>query len=145
MPMIEIFCDGSCVNGKGGWGAVLRYGEYEKNFSGSIPGETTSQRAELIAFIEAFGKLKKREGHEIHVHTDSQYLQKGISEWSKKWRINGWKKANGKPVLNKDLWKEVIMCNDAAEVRWHWIRGHSGHPQNEIADKLALRAALKGE
>jgi len=140
MPVIEIFCDGSCVSGSGGWGAVLRFGNRKKEFSGRIPIETTSQRAELIAFIEAFNQIKDRT-YEIHVYTDSQYLQKGISEWSYRWLRNGWKTSNKKPVENQDLWKEILMISKGCDIHWHWVRGHAGHPEQERADTLALKEA----
>lgn len=142
MPVIEVFCDGSCVNGNGGWGAVLRFGKREKEFSGRIPVETNSNRAELIAFIEAFNVIKDR-SHEIHIYTDSQYLQKGVSEWSHRWLRNGWKTAHKKPVENQDLWKEILMISTGCDIHWHWVRGHAGHPEQERADKLALKEARK--
>jgi ribonuclease HI len=142
MPVIEIFCDGSCVNGNGGWGAVLRFGTRKKEFSGRIPVPTTSQRAELIAFIEAFNQIKDR-SHGIHVYTDSQYLQKGMSEWIAEWAKRDWRASNKKPVKNQDLWKEILMISNGCNISWHWVRGHAGHPEQERADKLALREARK--
>jgi ribonuclease HI len=136
--MIEIFTDGACSGnpGPGGWGAILRSGDTEKELFG---GEllTTNNRMEMMAVIEALRALKKPVA--ARVHTDSQYVQKGISEWIHGWKRRGWKTAAKEPVKNEDLWRELDRLAAAHEIKWIWVKGHAGHPENERADALARR------
>ncbi|MGI9489151.1 MAG: ribonuclease HI [Geminicoccaceae bacterium] len=139
---VEIYSDGAYSHSRsvGGWAAVLRFNQHVKEISGQVIDETTSNRMELQAVIEALKALKKP--CMVAVYTDSQYVQKGISEWIKKWKRNGWRTAAKKPVINQDLWQELDQLRAAqTEVIWNWVRGHSGHPQNERADFLANREA----
>ncbi len=133
---IEIFTDGACKGnpGRGGWGALLRFGTQEKELFG---GEalTTNNRMELTAVIRALEALNKR--CKVRVHTDSQYVQKGISEWMCGWKKRGWKTADKKPVKNVDLWLELDQLASQHDIEWLWVRGHSGHKGNEHADRLA--------
>ena len=136
--MIDIFTDGACSGnpGPGGWGAILRKGVSEKELFG---GETltTNNRMEMTAVIEALRALKQQ----VHarVHTDSQYVQKGISEWIHGWKRRGWKTANKEPVKNEDLWRELDRLAAQHTIEWIWVKGHAGHPENERADELARR------
>ncbi len=136
MKTVELFSDGACKGnpGPGGWGVLLRYGEHEKSLSGG-EDNTTNNRMELTAVIKGLAELK--ESCEVSVTTDSQYVRKGITEWIAKWKQNGWRTSAKKPVKNSDLWKQ--LDNEAArhQMTWHWIKGHSGHRENEIADELA--------
>jgi len=137
---VEIFTDGACRGnpGPGGWGALLRKGEHERELSGS-EGETTNNRMELLAVIRALEALDRP--CEVTVVTDSQYVQKGISEWLPGWKRKGWKTAAGKPVKNKDLWQALDAAAGRHErVKWEWVRGHNGHAENERADALANQA-----
>ena len=133
---VEIFTDGACKGnpGRGGWGALLRFGTQEKELFG---GEalTTNNRMELTAVIRALEALNKR--CKVRVHTDSQYVQKGISEWMSGWKKRGWKTADKKPVKNVDLWLELDQLATQHDIEWLWVRGHSGHEGNEHADRLA--------
>ena len=136
--MIEIFTDGACSGnpGPGGWGAILRSGDTEKElFGGEIL--TTNNRMEMTAVIEALRALKKPVA--ARVHTDSQYVQKGISEWIHGWKRRGWKTAGKEPVKNEDLWRELDSLAARHDIEWIWVRGHAGHPENERADALARR------
>ena len=139
--IVEIFTDGACSGnpGPGGWGAVLRYKGHEKELSGG-ESQTTNNRMELTAAIVALESLTR--GVEARLYTDSQYLRDGITGWIHKWKANGWKTAGKKPVKNVDLWKRLEDALARHEVEWHWIRGHSGHAENERADALA-RAAIE--
>ena len=139
-PLVEIFTDGACSGnpGPGGWGAVLRYGEVEKELSGS-EAATTNNRMELMAAIRALQALKRPS--RVALTTDSSYVRDGITKWIAKWRRNGWRTAERAPVKNADLWQELETAAAAHEVTWHWVRGHAGHPENERADRLA-RAAI---
>lgn len=139
MTKVEIYTDGACRGnpGPGGWGALLRYGDHEKELSGSEP-RTTNNRMELMAAIQALEHLKRP--CRVDLTTDSQYVQKGISEWLAGWKRKGWKTAARKPVKNADLWQRLDAAVQRHEVRWHWVRGHSGHPENERADQLANQA-----
>lgn len=141
-PHIEIHTDGACSGnpGPGGWGALLRYGETEKELSG---GEklTTNNRMELLAAIEAIESLNKP--CRIDLYTDSQYVQKGISEWLPNWLKRGWKNAKGEPVKNQDLWQRLNTATKSHQIEWHWVKGHSGHPENERVDNLARLATDK--
>ena len=136
--MIEIYTDGACSGnpGPGGWGAILRSGETERELFGGEP-QTTNNRMEMTAVIEALRPLKKPVA--AKVHTDSQYVQKGISEWIHGWKRRGWKTAGKDPVKNEDLWRELDSLAAQHEIEWIWVRGHAGHPENERADALARR------
>jgi len=139
MDRIEIFTDGACRGnpGPGGWGALLRHKDREKEMYGAEP-ETTNNRMELMATIRALEALKKP--CEVDLTTDSQYVRKGITEWISNWKKNGWKTANRQPVKNADLWQRLDAIVHKHKIRWHWVRGHTGHPENERADQLANRA-----
>ena len=141
MKQVEIYTDGACKGnpGPGGWGAVLRMGGHEKELSGGAPA-TTNNRMELTAVIEALRALSSP--CEVALHTDSRYVIDGITKWIFGWQKNGWKNAAKKPVLNIDLWLALIEAKRNHKVSWHWVKGHSGHPENERADKLASDAAL---
>ncbi|MCF8199199.1 MAG: ribonuclease HI [Sulfuritalea sp.] len=136
--MIDIFTDGACSGnpGPGGWGAILRKGETEKELFG---GEalTTNNRMEMMAVIEALRALKGPT--QARVHTDSQYVQKGISEWIHGWKRRGWKTSNKEPVKNEDLWRELDHLAAQHSIEWIWVKGHAGHVENERADVLARR------
>jgi ribonuclease HI len=136
MKKVEIFSDGACKGnpGPGGWGALLRYGDTEKPLCGGEKN-TTNNRMELMAAIEGLRSLK--ETCEVELTTDSQYVRKGITQWIKKWKKNGWKTAAKKPVKNADLWQQLDDEVTRHTVNWHWVKGHSGHRENEIADELA--------
>jgi ribonuclease HI len=135
---VEIYSDGACRGnpGPGGWGVVLRYGEAEKELWGGET-ETTNNRMELTAVIRGLEGLKRR--CPVRVVTDSQYVKNGITQWIHNWRRNGWKTANRKPVKNADLWQELWDQVENHDVTWEWVKGHSGHPENERADQLANR------
>jgi len=138
--VVQIYADGACKGnpGKGGWGAILRAGGSEKELFGGEP-QTTNNRMELTAVIRA---LESLEGpSEVEVYTDSQYVQKGISEWLPSWKRRGWRTADKKPVKNVDLWQELERAAGRHRVTWHWVKGHAGHPENERADALANRGA----
>ena len=136
--MIEIYTDGACKGnpGVGGWGAWLRCGEHEKELFGG-ERETTNNRMELLAVIRALESIKKK--LPVIIHTDSQYVQKGISEWIVNWKRRGWKTSDGKPVKNADLWKELDTLAASHQIDWRWVRGHNGDVGNERADMLANR------
>ena len=136
MKEIELFTDGACRGnpGPGGWGALLRFGDKEKTLCGG-ERHTTNNRMELMAAIEGLKALK--ETCSVSLTTDSQYVRKGITEWMKGWKKNGWKTAAKKPVKNEDLWRELDEQTARHQVSWHWVKGHSGHRENEIADQLA--------
>jgi ribonuclease HI len=135
---VRIYTDGACKGnpGPGGWGALLRFDGREKELHGGEPG-TTNNRMELTAVIRALEALKRP--CEVDLYTDSQYVQKGISEWIASWKRRGWKTADRKPVKNVDLWMELDRLAGAHRIRWHWVRGHAGHAENERADALANR------
>ena len=135
----EIYTDGACRGnpGRGGWGAVLRYKGHEKTLYGAEP-LTTNNRMELMSAIRALESLKRP--CRVRLTTDSQYVQKGITEWMANWKRNGWKTAAKKPVKNADLWQRLDTAISGHEIRWEWVRGHSGHPENELADELANKA-----
>lgn len=138
MKPVEIFTDGACKGnpGPGGWGAILRYGDKEKHLYGGEK-ETTNNRMELLAAIEALAALKR--SCPVILTTDSQYVRKGITEWIAGWRKNGWKTAAKKPVKNADLWQRLDELSALHQVDWRWVKGHSGHAENELADELANR------
>jgi ribonuclease HI len=139
MEAIDIYTDGACSGnpGPGGWGAVLKSGSHEKEIWGSEP-QTTNNRMEILAVIRALEQLKGR-GMTVKVHTDSQYVQKGISEWIYGWKARGWVTSGKTPVKNADLWRLLDEIAARHTVPWLWIRGHTGHPDNERADALARR------
>ena len=134
-----IYTDGACRGnpGPGGWGAILRYNSHEKTLYGAEP-MTTNNRMELMAAIQALESLKRP--CTVCLTTDSQYVQKGITEWMANWKKRGWKTAAKKPVKNSDLWMRLDAAVAEHEIRWEWVRGHSGHPENELADTLANQA-----
>lgn len=138
-PEVEIFTDGACRGnpGPGGWGALLRYQMKEKKIYGAEK-ETTNNRMELKAAIEALSSLKKP--CSVAITTDSEYVRKGMTEWLKNWKARDWKTSDKKPVKNKDLWQTLDELVMQHQVKWHWVKGHSGHPENEIADALANQA-----
>ena len=137
--IIDIFTDGACSGnpGPGGWGAILRWRGTEKELAGG-EAETTNNRMELMAAIKSLESLKRPV--KARVHTDSQYVKDGITQWITNWKRNGWKTAARKPVKNADLWQRLEEAANAHDVEWHWIRGHTGHPENERADALARGA-----
>ena len=146
MKQVEIHTDGACLGnpGPGGWAALLRYGATERELVGGEP-DTTNNRMELMAAIAGLEALKA--GCEVVLHTDSQYVKKGIGEWLPNWIRRGWKTADRKPVKNVDLWHRLEAATAPHRVRWHWVRGHAGHEMNERADQLAregLAAARNG-
>lgn len=139
MSSVTIYTDGACRGnpGPGGWGAVLMSGSHRKELKGAQP-ETTNNRMELTAAIEALAALKRR--CQVKLYTDSQYVRQGITEWIHQWKKRDWRTADRKPVKNVDLWQaldEQILRHD---IEWHWVRGHSGVPENERADELANEA-----
>lgn len=136
--MIDIFTDGACSGnpGPGGWGAILRMDEKEKELFGGA-AQTTNNRMEMMAVIEALKALKTTAT--ARVHTDSQYVQKGISEWIHNWKRRGWKTAAKEPVKNADLWRELDQLASQHKIEWIWVKGHAGHAENERADALARR------
>ncbi len=138
MEVVEIYTDGACSGnpGPGGWGAILRSGGHEKEIWGGEP-HTTNNRMELLAVIRALNALKRPV--DARVHTDSQYVQKGISEWIHGWKARGWKTAAKEPVKNADLWQALDDAARRHKVDWIWVRGHAGHAENERADALARR------
>lgn len=140
MKQLEIFTDGACKGnpGPGGWGAVIRYGKHEKEISGGEP-DTTNNRMELSAAIQALKTLI--EPCHVKLHTDSKYVLDGITKWIHGWQRNGWKNASKQPVRNADLWRDLIDAVARHQVEWIWVKGHSGHPENERADRLASDAA----
>lgn len=138
MEIVDIYTDGACSGnpGPGGWGALLRAGAHEREIWGGEPA-TTNNRMELLAVIRALNALKRPVL--ARVHTDSQYVQKGISEWIEGWKKRGWKTAARQPVKNVDLWQALDEARLRHEVQWLWVRGHAGHVDNERADALARR------
>ena len=139
MDKVVIFTDGACRGnpGNGGWGALLRYGDRERELYGA-EHDTTNNRMELMAAIQALEALKR--ACDVVLSTDSEYLRRGITEWLPQWKRRGWKTADKKPVKNQDLWERLERAAQPHRVQWEWVRGHSGHPENERADRLANRA-----
>ena len=137
---VEIFTDGACSGnpGPGGWGAILRFGGHERELSGAEPA-TTNNRMELMAAIAALEALKRP--CTVQLTTDSNYVRDGVTKWIHGWKRNGWRTADKKPVKNMELWQRLDAARASHEVHWHWVKGHSGHPENERADQLA-RAAI---
>lgn len=141
MTAIEIFTDGACSGnpGTGGWGVILRCGETEKELSGG-EAQTTNNRMELTAVIEALKALKRE--CEITLYTDSRYVMDGVKEWMPNWKKNGWRTTNKKSaVKNLELWQELDSLLPKHKIKWVWVKGHNGHPENERVDKLARDAA----
>ena len=137
---VEIYTDGACSGnpGPGGWGVVLRYGKHEKELFGGEPN-TTNNRMELMAAIMGLEVLTRPST--VRLTTDSQYVRKGITEWLAGWKRNNWKTAGKAPVKNVDLWQRLEKAAETHQVHWCWVKGHSGHPDNEKADELARRGA----
>jgi ribonuclease HI len=141
-PQVTIFTDGACSGnpGPGGWGAILISGDHEREICGGERA-TTNNRMELMAAIQALEALKKP--CKVELHTDSQYVRTGISEWIAGWKARGWKTAAKAPVKNDDLWKRLDAARLRHEVDWRWVKGHAGHPLNERADGLARKGMLQ--
>jgi ribonuclease HI len=140
--VVRIYADGACKGnpGPGGWGAIVRVGGADKELCGG-ERQTTNNRMELTAVIRALESLA--EPNTVEVYTDSQYVQKGISEWLPNWRRRGWRTADKKPVKNVDLWQQLERIAAVHRVSWHWVKGHAGHPENERADALANRGVAE--
>ena len=138
--VVEIFTDGACSPnpGPGGWGAILIYGGHRREIHGGDPA-TTNNRMEIMAAICGLESLTRPST--VHVHTDSVYLRKGITEWLPRWKRNGWKTRENKPVKNADLWERLDAAARGHHVQWFWVKGHAGHPDNERADELACLGA----
>ena len=136
--LINIYADGGCRGnpGPGGWGVLMQIGENSKELWGG-EANTTNNRMELTAVIRALEALKRPTA--AHIHTDSQYVQKGISQWIHNWKRNGWRTADKKPVKNAELWQRLDELAQTHELKWLWVKGHAGHPGNERADALANR------
>lgn len=141
MSLIEIFTDGACKGnpGAGGWGAVLRTGDREKELAGG-EADTTNNRMELMAAIAALEALKRPS--RVRLMTDSVYVKDGITRWIHGWQRNGWRTAAKKPVKNADLWQRLLDAAAPHDIEWTWVKGHTGHPENERADQLASDAAI---
>lgn len=138
---VEIWTDGACLGnpGPGGWGVLMRWNGHSKEASGGVL-DTTNNRMELSAAIEALRLLKKP--CQVKLVTDSKYVRDGITQWLAKWRANGWRTANRKPVKNVDLWQQLDEVVAGHNIEWAWVKGHSGHPENERVDDLAREAAM---
>lgn len=141
MSDVMLFTDGACSGnpGPGGWGAILRYGDTERELSGFAEA-TTNNRMEMTAVIEGLKALKR--SCTVTIVTDSKYVMQGMTEWLSNWQKKNWKTAANKPVANADLWQELIKASANHQVSWQWVKGHAGHPENERADQLAV-AAIK--
>lgn len=140
---VEIFSDGACSGnpGPGGYGTIVRYGTNEKEFSGYDP-ETTNNRMELLGAIAGFEALTRP--CKVRITTDSQYVKKGMTEWIDGWIKKGWKNSQRKDVANRELWERLLAATREHEVKWHWVRGHTGHAENERCDELARTAIENG-
>jgi ribonuclease HI len=138
LKVVTIYTDGACKGnpGAGGWGAILKYGDAEKELWGGEP-ETTNNRMELMAAIAALECLKR--GSDVVLYTDSQYLRQGITEWIFGWKKKNWRSSTGKPVKNVELWQRLDKAAEPHKIEWRWVKGHSGDPGNERADQLANR------
>ena len=138
---VVVYTDGACKGnpGPGGWGAWLRWGDHERELFGG-DASTTNNRMELTAVIEALSALRRR--CTVTIHTDSEYVRKGITEWIGNWKARGWKTADRKPVKNIELWQRLDALVQRHEVHWRWVKGHAGDPGNERADALANRGVL---
>ncbi|MFC0685722.1 MULTISPECIES: ribonuclease HI [Sphingomonadaceae] len=141
MKKVDVFTDGACKGnpGPGGWGVLLRMGVHEKEMAGGEP-DTTNNRMEMTAVIKALNALT--EPCEVTLHTDSKYVIDGITKWVHGWKKKGWVNASKQPVRNADLWHDLIEASGRHKVDWQWVRGHSGHAENERVDKLASDAAV---
>lgn len=141
---IYIYSDGACKGnpGPGGWGALLVTDGHRKEICGG-EANTTNNRMEMTAVIRALESLKRPST--VEVHTDSQYVQKGISEWMTGWKRRNWRTADGKPVKNQDLWLQLDALSQLHRIEWKWVRGHNGHPENERADELANQGVLQAQ
>lgn len=139
---VIVYTDGACKGnpGPGGWGVVLRYGGACKTMHGG-ERQTTNNRMELLAAIQGLKVLNR--GCQVELYTDSQYVRKGITEWLSGWKKNGWKTAAKKPVKNDDLWRELDLETAKHKVNWHWVKGHAGVPDNELADELANKGVAE--
>jgi ribonuclease HI len=137
---VDIFTDGACRGnpGPGGWAALLRMGKTEREISGGEP-LTTNNRMELLAAIRALEALKRP--CRVRLHTDSVYVRDGITRWIHNWRQNGWRTSDKKPVKNAELWQELLDASEPHQIEWHWVKGHSGHPENDRVDALACAQA----
>lgn len=142
MKHVFVYTDGACRGnpGPGGWGALLRYGSTEKILSGA-EDHTTNNRMELMGAIKALEALQTK--CKVDLYTDSQYVQKGMKEWLAGWKKRNWIKADRKPVINSDLWKLLDKEASRHDVSWHWVKGHSGHPENDLVDEVANKAIDK--
>lgn len=142
-PRVDIFTDGACSGnpGPGGWAAILRSGEHEREISGG-DAATTNNRMELQAVIEGLGALRKPSA--VTIHTDSRYVMDGVTKWLPRWKANGWKTADKNPVKNDALWRALEEALERHETHWRWVRGHSGHAENDRADALARAAIPNG-
>ena len=140
LPVVEIFTDGACRGnpGPGGWAALLRNGNSEREISGGEP-DTTNNRMELTAAIRALEALNRP--CRVALHTDSTYVRDGITKWVHRWRSNGWRTSDKKPVKNAELWQALIEAAAPHRIEWHWVKAHDGHPENERVDALACAAA----
>jgi ribonuclease HI len=136
---VDIYTDGACSGnpGPGGWGAVLKYGEHEKEMYGGEPGTTTNNRMELMAPIRALESLKRPSV--VRLYTDSTYVRNGVMMWMPRWKTNGWQTTAKAPVKNADLWRRLDEAVGPHQVQWHWVKGHAGDPDNERADRLAVK------
>lgn len=141
LPKVEIATDGACKGnpGPGGWGALLRMGDIEKELSGGEP-MTTNNRMEMMAVVEALTALKRP--YRVTLSTDSRYVMDGLTKWIHGWERNGWRTADKKPVKNADLWQALLAAAKPHRIEWQWVKGHTGHPENERADALASAAAV---
>lgn len=143
MKKIQMYTDGACKGnpGPGGWGAVLIFGDTQKHLFGG-EAHTTNNRMELSAAIKGLNALKER--CDVALTTDSQYVKNGIQQWMVNWKKNNWRTSNKKPVKNEDLWRALDEAVNKHDVSWHWVKGHSGHPLNELADELANKGVAEG-
>jgi len=141
MKQVEIYTDGSCLGnpGPGGWAALLRYGPHEREISGGEK-DSTNNRMELMAAIAGLETLNQ--ACHVQLHTDSQYVRQGITQWLYAWQQRNWKTASGKPVKNQDLWQRLHAVSQQHRIDWYWVKGHAGHLNNERVDQLARAAAL---
>ena len=142
LPLVEIFTDGACRGnpGPGGWAALLRMGEKEREIAGGEP-LTTNNRMELLAAIRSLEALKRP--CRVQLHTDSAYVRDGITRWVFNWQRNGWRTSDKKPVKNAELWQELLNACEPHRIEWRWVKGHSGHPENDRVDALACEEADK--